>query len=255
MILNATTFLIVCPLVFLAGFVDSIAGGGGLISVPAYMIAGLPAHNAIATNKLSSTMGTSVAFGRMARAGQIPWGDVWIYMILAVIGSTCGAHLALVVPERTFKLIMLVIIPLTAFYLLVFKPTTRQQEELPRKQTLLRASVIALGIGIYDGFYGPGTGTFFILLLTAVAHYRTEKAIGINKAFNLSSNVAALTVYLLNGRVVLLLGLVAGLCNMAGNYIGISFFQKKGTRVVPPIMLTVLTIFFLRVVYDLFIAG
>ena len=248
-------FLIVCPLVFLAGFIDSIAGGGGLISLPAYMIAGLPAHSAIATNKVSSTMGTSVSTFRLSRAGQIPWKDAWIYVLCALAGSAGGARLALLVPERSFKFVMLIIIPLTALYLLFFKPTAREQEPLSRKQTIFRAACIAFIIGMYDGFYGPGTGTFLIVLLTALAHYNTGKAMGITKAINLSSNIAALTVYLVSGRVVLVLGLAAGVCNMLGNYLGITFFKKKGIKIVMPVMLTVLTIFFVKLIIELFFKG
>ena len=242
-------------MVFLAGFIDSIAGGGGLVSLPAYLIAGLPTHNAIATNKLSASMGTAVSTFRLSRAGQIPWKDAWIYVLCALAGSSGGARLALLVPERSFKIVMLVIIPLTALYLLFFKPTTRELEPLPHKQTVFRAACIAFIIGMYDGFYGPGAGTFLIVLLTALAHYNTGKAMGITKAINFSSNLAALTVYLLNGRVLLVLGLVAGVCNMLGSYLGITFFQKKGSKIVMPIMLTVLTIFFIKIITELFFKG
>lgn len=251
--LDLITFIIVCPLVFLAGFIDSIAGGGGLVSLPAYMIAGLPAHNAIATNKLSSSMGTTVSTIRLSLAGQIPWKEAWVYVICAIGGSTLGAHLALMVPERSFKIVMLLVIPLTALYLIFYKPTAKEKEALPRRQTVLRAALIALLIGMYDGFYGPGTGTFLILLLTSLAHYKLGQANGITKAINLSSNLTALVVYVLNGRVIWLLGLAAGICNMLGNYLGISVFQKKGSRIVTPIMLTVLGIFFVRLLVELFL--
>ena len=118
---------------------------------------------------------------------------------------------------------------------------------------MLRAGIIALLIGMYDGFYGPGTGTFLILLLTSLAHYKLGQANGITKAINLSSNLTALVVYVLNGRVIWLLGLAAGICNMLGNYLGISVFQKKGSRIVTPIMLTVLGIFFVRLLVELFL--
>lgn len=246
------SYLIILPLVFMAGFVDSIAGGGGLISLPAYMIAGLPTHNAIATNKLSSGMGVSVATFRLSKAGQIPWKRVWIYMLCGLAGSAAGANLALLVPDQLFKIIMLPLLPLLALYLLKAKPTEKEREPLPEAKTLRLASLIALLIGVYDGFYGPGTGTFLILLLTGVAHYPLGEANGITKAINLSTNVAALTVYLSNGRTLLLLGLCAGLFNMAGNYVGISFFAKKGSKIVLPLMILVISIFFIRILGELF---
>ena len=249
-----SVYLIVCPLLFLAGFVDSIAGGGGLISVPAFLLAGLPAHNAIGTNKMAAGMGIVVSTARLSKAGQIPWKKVWIYMLCAVLGSSSGARLALLVPDRIFKIIMLFVIPLTAVYILFFKPTSVDKEPLPEKQTVLRASLIALLTGVYDGFYGPGTGTFMILLLTAAAHYRLGESNGVTKAINMASNLSALSIYLLNGKVLLPLGIIAGLFNMAGAYIGIGFFHKKGSRIVLPLMLTVLSVFFVRLIYELFLS-
>ncbi len=245
------TFLIVCPLVFLGGFVDAVAGGGGLISLPAYMIAGLPVHAAIGTNKLSSAMGTTVATARLAKAHFIPWKKALPCVIAALIGSNLGAHLALLVGDAIFKRIMLVILPLTALYILRTRNLEDVGEEYPLLKTDLIASGIALVIGMYDGFYGPGTGTFLILLLTRLAHFRLGEANGVAKSINLSTNVSSLCVYLLNGKVVLLLGLAAGLCGVAGNYIGITFFKSRGSRAVRPLMLAVLTVFFIRILSEI----
>ena len=245
------TYLIVCPLVFLGGFVDAVAGGGGLISLPAYMIAGLPVHNAIATNKLSSAMGTSVATAKLARAHFIPWKKALPCVIAALIGSNIGARLALLVSDALFKRIMLVILPLTAFYILRTRDLDKSRTELPPLKSTLIATGIALVIGMYDGFYGPGTGTFLILLLTALAHLRLGEANGIAKAINLTTNISSLAVYLMNGKVLLLLGFVAGLCGIAGNYIGVTFFQQKGSKAVKPIMLTVLALFFIRILSEI----
>lgn len=241
-----TTFLIVCPLVFLAGFVDAVAGGGGLISLPAYLIAGLPVHNAIATNKLSSGMGTTLATTRLAMHGHIPWRQAVFCVIAALIGSAAGAHLALLVSDFLFKRLMLVIIPATAFFVVRCRPVEHGESTLSVRQQIVRAVPVALIIGMYDGFYGPGTGTFLILLLTALAQFPLGRANGVAKSINLSTNLAALAVYLINGKVLFLLGLCAGVCSIAGNYIGVSFFEDKGSRAVKPIMLCVLTIFFVR---------
>lgn len=112
------TFVIVCPLVGLAGFIDAIAGGGGLISLPAYLIAGLPPHAAIGTNKFGSCCGTCVATWQFARRGFIRWRRVLPAVVLALLGSWLGARLALLVASDTFKIIMLIILPLTGAYVL-----------------------------------------------------------------------------------------------------------------------------------------
>ena len=249
--LSIWTFIIVCPLTFLGGFVDAVAGGGGLISLPAYMIAGVPVHNAIATNKLSSGMGTTVSTYRLAKLGYIPWRKAALCILMAVIGSSTGAKLALMVDAELFKRLMLVIIPLTAIYVMRNKQMDEPKEPLGSTQTLVRSALAALLIGVYDGFYGPGTGTFLILLLTAFAHFKLGEANGVAKSINLTTNLTSLAVYLINGKVIILLGFLGGLFGILGNYIGVTFFEKKGAKAVRPLMLAVLIIFFIRVLTEI----
>lgn len=243
-------FLIVCPLVFLGGFVDAVAGGGGLISLPAYMIAGLPVINAIGTNKLSSAMGTTLTTIRYAKDGFIPWKKAIICAVFALIGSSLGAELALLIDDGVFKIIMLVILPLTAIYVTKGKALVSEKPPYPFGKTAIIAASVALIIGAYDGFYGPGTGTFLIILLTALAHIPVTEANGTAKVINLSTNVAALVVYIINGKVIYLLGLVAGLFGILGNYLGARYFEKGGAKSMKPIMVTVLVIFFVKVLYE-----
>lgn len=243
--------LIILPLVFIAGLIDAVAGGGGLISLPAYMIAGLPGLNAIGTNKLSSFMGTSVATATYAKKGYIQWKKAIFCVIMALVGSTIGAKIALFVGDALFKKIMLVVLPLTAFYVMKGKGMSVEKEELPLGKTIIISMVIAFVIGVYDGFYGPGTGTFLIILLTTFAHVNIKEANGLCKAINWSTNLAALTVYLTSGKTIIWLGVIAGLSNMAGNYIGTRFFDKGGVKAVKPVMLTVLVLFFIKVVSEM----
>ena len=245
-------FFIVCPLVFLAGFVDAVAGGGGLISLPAYMIAGLPVHYAIGTNKLSSGMGTAITTGQFARKGYIPWKQAVFCVFCALAGSSLGARLALMLEDGIFRIIMLFILPLTALYVTRGKALVVEKEPFSLGKTLAVSMAAAFGIGIYDGFYGPGTGTFLILLLTAAAHMDLRHANGVAKTINLTTNITALTVYWMNGKVVFLLGLAAGLFSVAGNWLGARFFEERGARAVKPIMLTVLAVFFVRILLEQF---
>ena len=242
--------LIICPLVFLAGFVDAIAGGGGLISLPAYLFAGLPVHFAIGTNKLSSAMGVTLVTSRFALKGYIPWRLAAFCVIGSLIGAQLGARLALMLDDQIFKVIMLFILPPTAFYVMRGKALTREKEPLGPKRTAVLSTVIALSCGTYDGFYGPGAGTFMLLLLTAIAHLSLREANGTTKAINMASNVAALTVFWTNGRVLVPLGLTAGLFGIAGSYIGSNSFERGGAKIVRPIMLSVLALFFIRVLAE-----
>lgn len=245
-------YLIICPLVFLGGFVDAVAGGGGLISLPAYMIAGLPVHASIGTNKLSSAMGTTLTTFRFWKSGYVKARLSLICALFALVGSTCGANLAMLVDDQIFKILLLFILPMTALY--VFKSKGMEpgvREPLSERRTLLIACGLALGIGVYDGFYGPGTGTFLLLLLTGLAHMDLNDAAGTTKVINLATNVAALVTYLLNGQVYFVLGLTAGLFGIAGNYLGARSFSARGSKIVKPLIGAVLALFFIRVVYEL----
>lgn len=244
-------FLLICPLVFLAGLVDAIAGGGGLISLPAYMMAGLPVHYALGTNKFSACMGATVATYRYAKNGYVDW-KVGVYCaVCALIGSGIGANLTLLIPENAFKVVMLVLLPFIAYYVLKGKSFQENLEPLPRKQTIAIGMAAALVIGCYDGFYGPGTGTFLILLLVGMAHMSLQNANGIAKVINWVTNITSAVVFLANGRVMILLGAVAGLFSIVGSYIGTKFFDKRGAKIVRPIMIAVLVIFFIKVITEL----
>ena len=248
-------YLIVCPLVFLAGYIDAIAGGGGLITLPAYLLAGLPAHSAVATNKISSSMGTSIATWKYARMGYIPWKLAIPCAICAILGSNGGARLSLLINDTVLKSIMLVLLPLTALLVFRGKVLDADREPLPAGKTAAISGAVALVLGAYDGFYGPGTGTFLLLLLTSVAHLKLTTANGVTKVINFSSNITALVVYLLSGNALVPLGLAAGVFSIAGNWIGAGAFGRKGLKIVKPVMLTVLALFFIKVICDLLTAA
>ena len=244
-------FLIVCPLAFLAGFVDAIAGGGGLISLPAYLIAGLPPHFAIGTNKLSSTMGTALTTFRFAKSGFINWKLAGVCSLVALGASSLGASLLLLVDEKIIRCVLLIILPLTAYYVFKSKDLSPKGAPRGRVEMYLITLLATVVIGVYDGFYGPGTGTFLLLILTGVAHMKLTEANGLTKAINLSTNVAALAVLLFNGKVLLVLGFVAGLFNMLGNYLGTRSFVSGGSKVVRPLIILVLAIFMVKLLIEL----
>lgn len=246
-----TKYLIICPLVFIAGIIDAIAGGGGLITLPAYMIAGLPPHNAIATNKMSSTIGTATATVRYALDGFVPWKLSLICAAFSIGGSALGANISLKIDDSILRPIMLVLLPVTAAVVLKSRGISEEKEPLSKRATLLTAIATAFALGIYDGFYGPGSGTFLILLLTLAAHLKLTTANGVTKVMNFSSNVSALVVFLINGKVLLPLGLVAGLFSCAGNLIGTKLFAGRGAKIARPVMLAVLAVFFIKVICEL----
>ena len=146
---------------------------------------------------------------------------------------------------------MLIVIPLTAWWVLRKRSLNSDKQAFSATKTILIITGLALSIGIYDGFYGPGTGTFLMLLLTGVAHVSLNEAAGMTKVINLSTNIAAVAVFLYNGVVYFPLAIVAAVFGIAGNYIGAKYFTRKGTGFVKPVIIVVLTIFFIKVCLEL----
>lgn len=246
--LTPVSFLIVCPMLFLAGFVDAIGGGGGLISLPAYLFAGLPVHQAIATNKLSSSCGTSLSTVRFLRNGLINLKLAVPAAAAAFVGSSLGARLSLGVSEDVMKYVLVIVLPVAALAVLnrhLFGDGGKKAEADARTAAVCILS--ALVIGAYDGFYGPGTGTFLIIAFTVLARLSVSSANAQAKVINLTSNVTSLAVFLLNGQVVLLLGLAGAVCNMAGNWLGSGLAVSRGTKIVRPVILIVLLLLLIRI--------
>ena len=249
MILIPQTFLIVCPMLFLAGLVDAIGGGGGLISLPAYLLAGVPMHNAIATNKLSSTCGTTLTTVRFIRQGLVNWKIAIPTVVFAILGSSLGANLSMKMDEGIMQKILFVVLPVVAFVVMNPKLFRDQAEGQLVINSRLWVSVTASAflIGVYDGFYGPGTGTFLIIAFTIFAKMDMRSANAQAKDIHLTTNITSLVIFLMNGQAILLLGLAAAACNMAGNYVGSSLALKQGSKVTRPVIILVLVLLFLKV--------
>ena len=252
MVLTLHTFLIVCPLVFLASFVDAVAGGGGLIALPAYLFAGLPMHNAIATNKLSSASGTVISTVRLCRHRFVDWGLAFPCISMALLGSYFGAHLALIASDRLLRFMLIPVLPVVAFYVLKKKDFGEDEiADISRRKQWIICGLSSLAVGLYDGFYGPGTGTFLLLLYTGLGRLGVKKASGNMKLANLSSNLAAMVVFLFNGTIILPLGIAASVFSIAGHYMGSGMVMKNGTRIVRPVILVVLTLLFIKIIFGL----
>ncbi len=254
MVWSLSHLFIICPLIFIGGLVDAIGGGGGLITLPAYLIAGFPVHFAIGTNKVSSAMGISIAFTKFLINGYMPIKLSVCGIIFALIGSSLGAHTALLISDYIFKILMLAILPVTAWYVFRSQDLLREEQAVQTEinsRTYIVCILVAFCIGFYDGFYGPGAGTFMLLFLAGAAKLSVQKANGVTKAINFATGLSALAVYFVNGKVNMPVGIIAGLFSIAGNYIGARFFEKGGAKAVRPVILVVLSLFFVRVIYDL----
>lgn len=195
-------------------------------------------------------MGTSVTTISFARKGFIKLKQAACPVLCALLGSSCGAKTALALTDQGLKAVMLAILPIVAWHVFKKKEITGGGDIYSFRKTVILASSIAFCVGFYDGFYGPGTGTFLILLLTSVAKTNLNSAAGITKAINLATNVAALVVYSLSGKTLVTLGLIAGGANMLGNYLGAHLFIKTGGKSLRPVVLFVLSLFFIKLLSE-----
>ena len=247
--------LLVCFGVFCASFMDAIGGGGGIISLPTYLLAGLPMHFALGTNKLSSCIGTVASTVRYIKNGYVDWFLGIPSIALALAGAHLGTRLHLAMDEQYLKLVLLFVLPVIAVILLKKKELPEQRQamnEWTRRGIVWGASLI---FGAYDGFYGPGTGTFLLLSFCYLAKIDVRTASGNVKLVNLSSNVGALFTSLMAGKVLIPLGLIAAVFSTAGQYIGAGLALKNGSKIVRPVILVVLVLLAVKVFLEFFGIG
>ena len=245
--------LLVCAGVFLAGFMDAIAGGGGIISVPTYLIAfhGLPPYFALGTNKLSSGIGTIFSTARFIKSGLVDWKLFTPAIILSLFGSMCGTRLQLHTPDVVLKYLLLIVLPIVAVITLRTRSWPDEPEPIdPKKQRLIVWGA-ALIIGAYDGYYGPGTGTFLMIVLIRMAKIDTRHAAGGVKVLNLASNLGSLFTALTAGTVYVAVGLTAAIASIAGHYIGAGLAIKNGSKIVRPTVVVVLILLTVKVLSEL----
>lgn len=249
--ITLTAYLIVCPLVFVGSFMDAIAGGGGLITLPAYVLAGVPMHYAIGTNKLSSFIGVIFSSFRFWRNRMVDMSFIFPSILASLAGSACGARLALMVDEKYLKYLLMIVLPLVAYA--VLRPKAFDDSKagsMPRRRGMILAAAVSFVIGGYDGFYGPGAGTFFMLLYVALVKMDIRNAAGSAKMANLASNVSAMTMFLAGGKVYVALGLTAAVFSIAGQWIGAGLAIRRGGGIVRPVVLVVLALLMIKVITE-----
>lgn len=242
-------FLMGCG-VFLASFVDAIGGGGGLISLPVYLLAGLPMHQALGTNKLSSCLGTSASTFRYIKNKCVDWKLALPSVPLALVGAYLGTSLQLSIDEKYLKYLLLVILPVVAVVMLKQKQFPEERIDYDSWKQKLIVWSAAFVLGAYDGFYGPGTGTFMLLCFCFLAKMDLRSASGNVKIVNFSSNVGALVTSFLAGTVLAPIGLITAVFSFAGHYIGAGLTIKNGSKVVRPIILVVLSLLMVKLILE-----
>ncbi|MCL2169214.1 MAG: TSUP family transporter [Defluviitaleaceae bacterium] len=236
--------VILCALIFLGGFIDSIAGGGGLISLPAYVLTGVPMHSALASNKFSSTFGTAFSAWNFLRNGKVYVKAIPVSVVFALAGSAFGAYIALLTSDEVLRNLLLVMIPIIAVIVIVKRDFGKENRmDTLKTGTILTGAAIAAGvIGFYDGFFGPGTGTFLILIFTIFLRFDLVTANGNSKIINLSSNLGSMVTFIISGHIVFQLAVPAAVFGILGNVIGSRLAIKIGAKIIKPVLIGVLTL-------------
>ena len=249
--LNIKMVVIVIVGVFLGSFMDAIAGGGGIITVPTYLLAGLPTHFALGTNKLSAAIGTFFSTGRFIKNKFVDWVLGVPSIALAIIGSHFGTKLQLMIDEKYLKYLLLIVLPVVAFVVLRQRKFPEEPGEIDRKKQMAIVWASSLIVGAYDGFYGPGTGTFLILIFCNLAKMDVRTAGGNMKLVNLGSNIGALVTSLMNGKVFVVLGLIGTVSSILGHWLGSGLAIKDGSKIVKPTVIIALVLLAVKVISEL----
>jgi len=229
----------------IAGWVDTIAGGGGLITLPAMLTMGIPPAVALATNKVQGSSGTLVASLYFLRKGAIDLNKIRWSILTTFIGSILGGWLVLQINSAALKTVLPVLLIFMGLYFLL-SPTVEDIDREPRISYGLFAAFIAPLLGFYDGFFGPGTGTFITLAFVVLCGYSLSKATANAKIHNFTSNVSALIYFLLFGKIYWNVAIVMIIGQAIGSYLGAKMVTKKGVALIRPVVVTVCFVMSLR---------
>lgn len=249
-----TIYLLVCA--FLAGFIDSVVGGGGLIQLPAYLVFApyLPVTTALGSNKFSALMGTLVAAYKYISHTRVLWNAVLPALLACIVFSFLGAKMTSLVDKDSLRVIILVLLIVVLLYT-VFKKELglKHEPRLAKKATIVWGMLTGMVVGFYDGFFGPGTGSFLVMIFILIYGFDFMNASVSAKIINCGTNIAALIYFVYGGYVNYALAIPVGISNIAGSYLGANAAIKRGSSFVRLLFIIVVGLLTAKYGYDLFI--
>jgi uncharacterized protein len=219
---------------FAAGFIDSVAGGGGLILVPSFILAGLPPQLALGQEKIVSTLGTIAAIRNFIKNKRVIWAAVATGIPAGLLGAYIGAQAILYFDPETIGKIILAMLPVGIVFSFIPKKSREEKTttEINKAVLLFWVPITVFFIGFYDGFFGPGTGSFLIIALHYLLKFDLVSASATSKLFNFSSNIGALIAFIISGNVLYVLAIPLVLMNLFGNHVGSSSALKYGPKLI-----------------------
>ncbi|MDY7226866.1 TSUP family transporter [Hyalangium rubrum] len=249
---SSLDIVLLCLAALIAGGVDAIAGGGGLITLPMLLATGLPPHVALGTNKGQSVFGAFAALVRFSRAGLVSGKLAWVTFPLGLAGAFAGARLVLwVKPEVLKPLVLVLLIAVAAFLAFRRGPPPGERPEPPLSRMRVLGGVVALVIGAYDGFFGPGTGTFLIVAFSTLLGHGLMRASADAKVVNFASNIASVALFAWKGVVLWKVALPMAVAQFTGAWIGAHLTVKGGDKLVRKVVLVVVAALVLKLGSDL----
>lgn len=235
---------------FAAGFIDAIAGGGGLITVPALMLAGLPPDQALATNKVQGSFGAGTAAVSYARSGLVDLRQQWGTALIAFAAGAAGAALVTWLPTQALRVVLpVILLGIAAFF--AFRKGLDDADRARRMRQAIFALTLVPAVGFYDGLIGPGAGAFYMLGFVMLAGYGILKATAHTKLLNFSSNLGGLCVFALSGHPLWLVGLAMVPGQMLGAALGSRMAMRVGARVIKPLLVVTSTALALRLLWQM----
>ncbi|MBN1840462.1 MAG: TSUP family transporter [Campylobacterales bacterium] len=238
---------------FVAGFIDAIAGGGGIITIPVLMASGMPPHVALATNKLQATFGSGMAAFNFIRKGFIKWSEVAKGVLYTFVGAALGTYAILLMdPNMLAKAIPIMLVAIFIYTFL--SPKMGENDRHAYLGQHLFFFIFGLAIGFYDGFLGPGTGTFWTIAMVGLLGLNLKKATAQTKVMNFTSNIVSLAVFLWSGNVLFAIGFLMGFGQVVGAYFGSNMVIKKEVKFIRLFFLTMVALTLMKLIYSSYIA-
>lgn len=243
------TVILVCFVVFfIAGFVDAIAGGGGLITMPVLLLLGIPAHYTLGTGKLASSLGSITALITFWKRGAVIKEVVLLGVISSYFGAVIASATTLLISNEKMTIIMIFLLPVAILLSLFCGTLKLTEEDLPKKGLWWRVSAIGLSVGFYEGFFGPGAGSFFLIGIHLLLKAGLVKASGTAKAFNIAANLGAVTTFASAGTLYYSLALPCAVASILGNRLGAIYAVKIGPTLVRSMLYFVLVMLLISLI-------
>jgi uncharacterized protein len=243
------TILLLSAMSFLAGFIDSVAGGGGLVLIPSLLLAGIPPQAALGTNKFGAIFGTATALANFMKNKTVIWKIAGFGLAFSILGSVMGTKAILIFDQQTTAKVILMMLPVTAVVTFLPKRQLKTSiSDFTRRDLYLYTPLLCLIVGFYDGFFGPGTGTFLIFGFYIFLGLHLINASSVAKVFNLASNAGSFVTFALAGKVLYGIGIPIALSNLAGGYLGSILAIKKGQQFIKVFLLIVFAILFITLI-------